>query len=156
MNLNKVFILGRVTADPQLRNTSGGQPVTTLGVATNRTWTDRAEKKQEEVEFHNVVIWGKQAEVAATFLAKGSLVMIEGRLATRSWDDKDGITRKATEIVCENMQLGPKPGAATAPATRTATTINGERKAPAWNPKVEEIPSINLDEEEITLEDIPF
>jgi single-strand DNA-binding protein len=155
MNLNRVIILGRVTADPQLRNTSGGQPVTTLGVATNRTWTDKADKKQEEVEFHNVVLWGKQAEVAATFLMKGSLVMIEGRLATRSWDDKDGITRKATEIVCENMQLGPKPGAATAQATATASE-GGKKKAPPWIPKVEELPSINLDEEEIKTEDIPF
>src|ERR1700684_945367 len=136
MNLNRVIILGRVTADPQLRNTSGGQSVTTLGVATNRTWTDKQGAKQEEVEFHNVVIWGKQAEVAATFLTKGSLVMIEGRLATRSWDDKDGITRKTTEIVCENMQLGPKLGAATAPATATAN--DGKKKAPPWNPKVEE------------------
>jgi len=151
MNLNRVIILGRVTADPQLRSTSNGQSVTTLGVATNRTWTDKADKKQEEVEFHNVVIWGKQAEVASQFLTKGSLVLIEGRLVTRSWEDKDGITRKATEIVCENMQLGPKPGTS-APANE-----GGRKKAPEWNPKVEpEIPSINLDEEEINLEDIPF
>lgn len=155
MNLNKAFILGRVTADPQLRTTSNSQSVTTVGVATNRTWTDKADKKQEEVEFHNVVIWGKQAEVAAQFLATGSLVLIEGRIVTRSWEDKDGVTRKATEIVCENMQLGPKPGTATAAATATASD-GGRKKAPPWNPKVEELPSINLDEDEIKLEDIPF
>jgi single-strand DNA-binding protein len=155
MNLNKAIILGRVTAAPQLRNTSGGQSITTLGVATNRAWTDKAGQKQEEAEFHNVVIWGKQAEVACQFLAKGSLVLIEGRIVTRSWE-KDGVTHKVTEIVCENMQLGPKPGVATTPAPITTSAV-GPKKAPPWHPKViDELPSINLDEEEINPEDIPF
>jgi single-strand DNA-binding protein len=80
---------------------------------------------------------------------EGSLVLIEGRLVTRRWEDKDGVTRKATEIVCENMQLGPKPGSP-APASE-----DGRKKAPPWNPREPEIPTINLDEEEIS-EDIPF
>jgi single-strand DNA-binding protein len=107
------------------------------------------------VEFHNVVIWGKQAEVACQFLAKGSLVLIEGRIVTRSWE-KDGVMHKATEIVCENMQLGPKPGA---PAASVSTPASGagSKKAPSWHPKViDELPSINLDNEEIKPEDIPF
>src|ERR1035441_3517370 len=105
MNLNKAIILGRVTADPQLRSTSGGQSVAAVGVATNRTWTDKSGQKQEDVEFHNVVFWGRQAESASQFLTKGSLVLVEGRLATRSWTDKNGTERRTTEIICEGMQL---------------------------------------------------
>src|SRR3989344_4344973 len=98
MNLNKVFILGRLTVDPQLRSTAGGQSVASFGLATNRVWTDKAGAKQEAVEFHNVVVWGRQAEIASKFLIKGSLVLIEGRLQTRSWDDKQGQKRRTTEI----------------------------------------------------------
>ena len=90
MDLNKVIIVGRVTADPQLRTTPGGQSVTTIGVATNRVWNDKNGQKQEETEFHNVVLWGRTAEVAAQFLVKGATVLIEGRLRTRSWTDKQG------------------------------------------------------------------
>ena len=75
MDLNKVILVGRVTADPQLRTTQGGQSVTTIGVATNRTWNDKNGQKQEEAEFHNVVMWGRTAEVAAQFLVKGATVL---------------------------------------------------------------------------------
>ena len=109
MDLNKVIIVGRVTADPQLRTTPGGQAVTTIGVATNRNWTDKNGQKQEEAEFHNVVLWGRQAEVASQFLVKGATVLIEGRLRTRSWTDKQGQQRRTTEIMAERMQLGPRP-----------------------------------------------
>lgn len=108
MNLNKVFILGRVTADPPLRSTAGGQQVTSFGVATNRVWKDKAGQKQESTEFHNVVVWGRQAEVATQYLTKGSLVLIEGHLQTRTWEDKQGQQRKTTEIISENLQLPPK------------------------------------------------
>jgi single-strand DNA-binding protein len=154
MNLNKVFVLGRVTADPQLRTTGSGQSVATTGIATNRTWTDKDGKKQEDVEFHNIVFWGRQAEIASQFLTKGSLVLVEGRLATRSWTDKNGNERKATEIICEGMQLGPKPQGEAKPAASTG------KKAPVWilpaERAVEEVPTINLEEEEIKPEDIPF
>ena len=109
MDLNKVIIVGRVTADPQLRTTPGGQSVTTLGVATNRAWTDKNNQKQEETEFHSVVLWGRQAEVATQYLTKGATVLIEGRLRTRSWTDKQGAQRRTTEIMSERMQLGPRP-----------------------------------------------
>jgi single-strand DNA-binding protein len=141
MNLNRAIVLGRVTADPQLRTTAGGQSVTSFGVATNRTWTDKDGKKQEDAEFHNIVCWGKQAEVARNYLKKGSLVLVEGRLATRSWTDKQNQQRKATEIIAEHLQLGPKPQSGTG--------------MPA--PKVEDDePVIRLDEEEIRPEDLPF
>ena len=120
MNLNKVIILGRVTATPHLRTTPGGQSVSSMGVATNRQWTGKDGQKQEEVEFHNVVLWGKQAEVAAQFLVKGSLVLIEGRLATRSWTTKDSQERRTTEIIADHLELGPKPDG-------TAKALNPEK-----------------------------
>lgn len=109
MDYNKVTIVGRVTANPELRTTSSGQPVTTVGVATNRSWTDGKGEKQEETEFHTVVIFGRTAEVASQFLSKGRTVLFEGRLHTREWDDKQGVKHKVTEIMCESMQLGPSP-----------------------------------------------
>lgn len=109
MNLNKIIIVGRVTADPQVRTTPSGQSVTTIGVATNYTWNDKNGAKQEEVEFHNVVLWGRQAEVAGQYLRKGATVLIEGRLRTRSWTDKQGQQKRTTEIIAERLQLGPRP-----------------------------------------------
>src|SRR3989344_2942626 len=112
MNLNKVFLLGRVTADPQLRTTTSGQKVTGFSIATNRIWTDKNGAKQEDAEFHNVVVWGRQAEIATQFLIKGSLVLIEGRLQTRTWQDKQGQDKRTTEIVADRLQLGPRPAGA--------------------------------------------
>lgn len=160
MDLNKVMILGRVTADPQLRTTPGGQSVTTIGVATNRTWTDKSNQKQEETEFHNVVLWGRQAEVASQYLTKGAMVLIEGRIKTRSWTDKNGQQRKTTEIMSERMQLGPRamnPGGGQGGGFKGGAkdgARGGDKDVAA--PAAEEIPSINLDDEEIKTEDIPF
>ncbi|MBI5732102.1 MAG: single-stranded DNA-binding protein [Candidatus Magasanikbacteria bacterium] len=108
MNFNRAVILGRVTKDPELRTTPSGQNVTSFGVATNRYWTNRDGQKQEQVEFHNVVAWGKLAEICAKYLTKGGLVLIEGRLQTRNWQDQQGNKHYRTEIIAENMQLGPK------------------------------------------------
>lgn len=155
MNLNKVFVLGRVTADPQLRTIPSGQSVTTFSVATNRVWTAKDGKRQEETEFHNVVVWGRQAEIATQFLRKGTMALIEGRLRTRSWTDKQGQSRKTTEIICDRIQLGPRPagGSPVAGGDRTA----GAAKAPEIEADpTEEIPIINLDSEEIKPEDLPF
>lgn len=147
MNLNKVFILGRLTADPQLRSTTSGQQVGSFGLATNRVWTDKAGQKQEATEFHNVVVWGRQAEIASKFLIKGSLVLIEGRLQTRTWDDKQGQKRRTTEVIAERLQLGPRPaGSGGTPRTQ---------EKPAQAQKSEEIPVIDVDEE-IKPEDLPF
>ena len=111
MNLNKVIIAGHVSQAPTLRMTAGGQPVATMGVATNRQWKDKQGTTQESVEFHNVVMWGKTAETSSAFLTKGSLVLVEGRLETRNWQDKDGATRRVTEIIAEHVQFGPRPSA---------------------------------------------
>lgn len=162
MDLNKVMLVGRVTADPQVRTTPGGQSVATIGVATNRVWTDKNNQKQEETEFHNVVLWGRQAEIAGQYLTKGAMVLIEGRLQTRSWTDKTGGQRKTTEIVAERMQLGPRPqgqgGGGNFRSNASAPASSGskaEDKDAA--PPLEEIPVINLeDENEIKPEEIPF
>lgn len=108
MNLNKVYIIGRLTRDVELRSTPSGQTVASFGVATNRVWNSQTGQKQEEVEYHNVVVWGRQAELANQYLGKGRLVMIEGRLRTRNWDSKGGEKHYRTEIVAERMQFGPR------------------------------------------------
>ena len=148
MNLNKVLIVGRVTAQPELRTTPGGQSVTAFGVATNRVWTDKAGTRQEEAEFHNVVVWGRQAEVATQFLVKGSMVLVEGRLRTRTWQDKQGQGRKTTEIVAERIQLGPRPS-----GERGGTKGRGGEEKETPQAREEEIPTIDIGEGK---EDLPF
>lgn len=143
MNFNKVFVLGRLTADPQLRATASGMQVANFSVATNRVWTDKAGSRKEDVEFHNIVVWGRQADVASRFLKKGSLVFVEGRLQTREWEGKDGQKRKTTEIIGERIQLGPKS---------TATSSGNKPEADAKS----DVPVVNISEEEIKAEDLPF
>lgn len=110
MNLNKVFILGRLTRNPDKRSLPNGNPVVSFGVATNRFYTDQNQEKKEETEFHNIVLFGKLADIASQYLQKGSLVLIEGRLRTSSWQDREnpGIKHYRTEIIGEKMQLGPR------------------------------------------------
>ena len=141
MNFNKAIVLGNVVADPELRATPSGQQVANLRIATNRFWKDKAGAKQQAAEFHDVVLWGPLAERAAQFLHKGSIVLIEGRLQTRSWEDQAGGKRYRTEIVAENMQLGPRGAAATTSFDNT--------------PKREKNPSPPA-EEEIDISDIPL
>lgn len=147
MNLNKAFIIGRLTGDVKLRTTPGGQAVASFGVATNRFWTDKSGQRQEKTDFHNIVVWGKTAEIANQYLVKGSMVFIEGRIETRSWEGNDGTKKWRTEIIAERLQLGPKP--------------RGEagRREPAV-PKEEKLAEIQLDEEnppeEINPDEVPF
>ncbi len=151
MNLNKVFIIGRLTADPQLRTTPGGQSVATFSVATNRTWVNKQHERQNEVQYHNVVVWGRQAEVANQFLKKGGMVMIEGRIQTRSWQDKQGQNRYTTEIISERMQLGPRAG-----DVSSTSPSKGQNEAFHKDEEQEELPEIDIEEGEIKPEDIPF
>ena len=110
MNLNKVFLIGNLTADPELRNTPSGQPVCNFSIATNRIWNDKnTGQQQKKTEFHNIVAWRRLAEIVSQFLKKGGLVYVEGRLETRSWDDQSsGNKRYKTEIIAERIQLGPR------------------------------------------------
>ena len=102
-SINKAIIVGNLTRDPEMRYTPNGQAVTSFGVATNRRWTTNEGEQREETEFHNVVAWGKLAEICSQLLRKGRKVYIEGRLQTRSWEGKDGVTRRRTEIVTRDM-----------------------------------------------------
>lgn len=165
MNLNKVFIIGRVTSDIVLKATASNQAVTNFSVATNRTWTDKGGSRQDETQFHSVVVWGRQAEIASQFLAKGSLVMIEGRLQTRAWKGTDGQSHRTTEIVCEQLQLGPRSANAGASSSPRPAQSRPSSPAPStqddsdmgFSDSLEEdIPDISLDEGEIKPEDLPF
>ncbi len=173
MNLNKVFILGNLTRDPELRQTPSGQNVATFGVATNRMWTNQSGVKQNQTEFHNVVLWGRLAEIAHQYLAKGRLVLIEGRLNTRTWQDQSGQKRYRTEIIAENMQLGPRfASASSPPQTPPQNTPEPAAEGPlrprseASEPRYERevLPEVQLEDtvetpekdEEIKVENIPF
>ena len=112
MYINKALIYGNITRDPEMKALPSGISVTSFGVATNRTWKDKNGVKQESVNFHNVVAFGKQAELIHQYLKKGSGIFVEGRIQTRSWDDKEGKKQYRTEIVVENFQFGPKSGGA--------------------------------------------
>ena len=143
MNFNKVILIGRLAVDPEMRSTPNGQSVCTFRMATSRVWTDKSSgQKQEKTEYHSIVLWRRLAEIASQFLTKGSLVLIEGRLETRSWTDSSGNKRYRTEVVGERMQLGPKPAGKAFPPKEIPT---GEI------PIIEEEP-----EEEINVKDIPF
>ncbi|MDP2820953.1 MAG: single-stranded DNA-binding protein [bacterium] len=146
MNLNKVFLLGRLTRDPEMRMTPSGQPVCAFGLATSRFWVDRdSNQKQEKTDFHNIVLWRRLAEVASQYLKKGSLVLIEGRIETRTWQDNSGNKKYRTEIVGENLQMGPK--------TSSFDSTPTERKK--IQGADEDIPIIE-DTNEIDVNDIPF
>jgi single-strand DNA-binding protein len=147
VNLNKAIIAGRISQAPELRTTPSGQSVATMRVATNRTWTDKARAKQEAAEFHTVVLWGKTAELASTFLQKGSLVLVEGRLETRSWTDKAGVARKATEIIAEDVQFGPRPTLPHTTAVKSAAPAKTFKTPEPLYTQVE-MPVINLDGDE--------
>lgn len=160
MNFNKVFILGNLTRDPELRNTPTGQSVVSFGVATNRVWFDKNRQKQTEAEFHNVVAWGKLAEIVSRYLSKGKLVFIEGRLKTRTWEDQSSGQKKyKTEIIAEKMQMGPKGGASKfSEGTDVASPDSGLDQPIAEEiPSIQEgEPSIQEGEEEISPENLPF
>ncbi len=110
-DLNKAMIIGNLTRDPELRYTPNGQAVVSFGVATNRRWNDSATGElKEEVEFHNIVAWGKLAEICNQFLKKGKKVYVEGRLQTRSWEGQDGVKRTRTEIITSDMRMLDRKG----------------------------------------------
>lgn len=104
MSVNKVILIGRLGADPEIRYTADGQPVATFRIATNEVWVKDG-KKQERTEWHRIVAFGRLAEICGEYLSKGRQVYIEGRLQTRSYEDREGIKRFVTEIVAQNMQM---------------------------------------------------
>ncbi len=111
MYINKAMLFGNITRDPELRSLPSGMNVCNFSIATNRVYRDREGKKQEQTDFHNVVVFGRQADTVAQYLKKGSSVYVEGRMQTRSWDDKtSGEKKYRTEVVADRVQFGPRPG----------------------------------------------
>lgn len=150
MYLNKAFLYGNLTRDPELKALPSGSQVASFGIATNRTYKDKNGAKQEATEFHNIVAFGRTAEVIAQYMKKGRPIFVEGRIQTRSWDDKEsGKKNYRTEIVVDNFQFGADggKGGATAGSTGSATE---EQPAPS------EGEAIKYPDEEINPEDIPF
>ena len=150
MYLNKVFLYGNLTRDPELKALPGGSQVANFGLATNRTFKDKAGQKQETTEFHNIVAFGRTAEVIAQYVKKGRPIFVEGRITTRSWEGKeDGKKQYRTEIIVDNFQFGadakgPSTGSTNSPQT------GEEQPAPSDGE------AIKYPDEEINPEDIPF
>jgi single-strand DNA-binding protein len=178
MNLNKAFVLGNVTRDPEVRSLPSGQQVTNFSIATNRFYTDSSGQKKQDTEFHNVVCFGKLADISSRYLNKGSLVLIEGRIKTRNWVNSAGTKQYRTEIIAEGMQLGPKgsggsgnsnygkpsfassePGTASPSASAEEIPVIEENYAPPASNDSESQKTVSFGEDganEIDVKDIPF
>lgn len=151
MYLNKVFLYGNLTRDPELKALPSGSQVANFGIATNRTYKDKSGAKQEATEFHNIVAFGRTAEVIAQYMKKGRPIFVEGRIQTRSWES-EGQKKYRTEIVIDNFQFGSPAagenggkGGSSAPRTQDEQTV----------PK-DDGEAIKYPDEEINPEDIPF
>jgi len=149
MYLNKVFLIGNLTRDPELKALPSGTKVASISIATNRVWKDQNGVKKEGTEYHNIVAFGRQAETLSQYARKGSSLYIEGRLQTRSWEGQDGKKNYRTEIVLESFQFGPKPSGASAPAKAADSTDSAKDTS-------NDLDTIEYPDEEINLEDIPF
>jgi len=156
MSVNKVILVGRLGRDPETRYTGGGQAVANFSVATDESYKDRNGERQKRTEWHKIVVWGKQAEIAQQYLKKGSLVFIEGRIQSREWQDKEGQKRTSFEIVANNFRMlgGRGDGAASASGGGGAASSRGGDEFDQAGPG-EEIGGTHGGPE-ISDEDIPF
>ncbi|MCR4278322.1 MAG: single-stranded DNA-binding protein [bacterium] len=155
MNLNRAMIIGNLTRDPELRTTTTGQNVCNFSIATSSQWNDAQGQKQERVEYHNIVAWGRLAEICGQYLAKGRKVYLEGRLQTREWEAQDGSKKSRTEIVAENMIMLSSPPAGGAGATNESAPAVKQTANPVVASS-EPVIDQGTGEEEIRIEDIPF
>jgi single-strand DNA-binding protein len=146
MNLNKAIICGRLVRDPEERSLPSGQKVTNFSLATSRFFTDKDNNKQQSSEFHNIVAFGRIAEIASQYLKKGAIALIEGEIRTRSWEDQQGRKNYRTEIIASSLQLGPRSSGF---EDNTSSSSNNNDL-----PKEEDIPVI--EEKDIDINDIPF
>ena len=152
MYLNKVFIIGNLTRDPELKAIPSGIKVCSFSVATNRVWKDKNGARQEAADYHNVVVFGRQAETVAQYMKKGSQVMIEGRMQTRSWDDAATNTKKyRTEVIADRVQFGSNTG-----APKTGGSFDQSPKSNGEDKEESQLDTIEYPEEQINTEDIPF
>ena len=151
MYLNKAIVIGNLTRDPEIRSLPSGVKVCSFSLATNRVWKDKNGARQESADYHNVVVFGRQAETVAQYMKKGSSILVEGRMQTRSWEDKtSGEKKYRTEIIADRTQFGPKGGSANVSA-------QSAESSKALNEKdSKEIDTIEYPEEDINPEDIPF
>ncbi len=150
MYLNKALIIGNLTRDPELKAIPSGIKVCSFSVATNRVWKDKEGNKKEAADFHNIVVFGRQAETVAQYMRKGSQVLIEGRIQTRSWDDAStGVKKYRTEIIADRVQFG-----SSASSPRVSQNISDNNQ----DVKKEEdkLDTIEYPEEQVNTEDIPF
>lgn len=151
MYLNKAMVFGNLTRDPEMKSLPSGMQVTSFSIATNRVYNDRDGKRQEIADYHNIVVFGKQAETSAKWLKKGSSAYVEGRLQTQNWE-KDGVKHYRTEIVADRVQFGPRSdgggGGATPNSTQSSAGASSQQESA---PVMPEYPT-----EEINPEDIPF
>jgi single-strand DNA-binding protein len=149
MYLNKVFLYGNLTRDPELKALPSGGQVANFGLATNRTYKDKSGAKQEATEFHNVVAFGRTAEVIAQYVKKGRPIFVEGRITTRSWEGKeDGKKQYRTEIIVENFQFGADAKGASTGGAPTSSHEEPSSQSSGGD--------IKYPDEEINPEDIPF
>lgn len=145
MYLNKAIIIGNLTRDPEMKSLPSGIQVTTFSLATNRVYKDKNGQKQEQTDYHNVVVFGRQAETTAQYLRKGASALVEGRMQTRSWDGPDGTKRYRTEVVADRIQFGPRRNG----DSSSQSTSKDEQPAPPDD-------AIDYPEESISADDIPF
>ncbi|MCC6290549.1 single-stranded DNA-binding protein [Candidatus Nomurabacteria bacterium] len=153
MYLNKAIVIGNLTRDPELRAIPSGTKVCSFSVATNRVWKDKNGMKQEDTQYHNCVVFGSQAENVAQYLRKGSSVLVEGRLQTRSWDAQDGKKQYRTEIVADRVQFGPKNASA---GYSSGSSGGGSVNQDSTTSGSDNLKTIQYPEEEINPDDIPF
>jgi single-strand DNA-binding protein len=154
--VNKVILIGNLGKDPEVRYTQGGQAVANLRIATSRSWTDKQSgQRKEETEWHDVEVWGKQAEQCGEYLAKGRQVYVEGRLQTRSYDDKDGKKVYTTEVVADEVILlgGRGDGFETGPPTTARSSGAGQQRGRAAAPGASDEEFRDM---QITDDDVPF
>ena len=155
MYLNKVFVFGNVTRDPELKALPSGSKVCSMSLATNRVWKDKSGAKQESTDYHNVVVFGRQAETVSQYLKKGSSLLVEGRLQTRAWDGTDGQKRYRTEIVADRIQFGQRSGGQ---SNNQNSNSGAQSKVESQEDSSKDIPSdtIEYPQDEINPDDIPF
>ena len=151
MYINKAILYGNLTREPEIKALPSGAQVCEFGIATNRVWKDKNGAKQESVDYHNIVVFGRQAEIVKQYLHKGSGVFLEGRIQTRSWDATDGTKRYRTEIVADRIQFGPKSGGTSGSYAKEDSSAKPESKD-----SKEAVPAIEYPEEEVNADDIPF
>ena len=153
MYINKAFLYGNLTRDPELRKLPSGIAVTTFSIATNRVWNDKNGARQESTDYHNIVVFGRQAETVHQYMRKGSGVFVEGRMQTRSWDS-DGVKKYRTEIVADRVQFGPRTSG-TGSSSESASANSSSKDAK--DDKEESVPTIEYpDDDGINPDDIPF